>query len=433
MANVVTDAETNVIKKAQIAKVRELDFAILFGENIQNLIKMLGITRKIPVTAGTVLKVLKTDGTLESGIVAEGDIIPLSQYHTTWTPIGEATLSKWRKATTAEAILKGGFDQAVNETNKKMVLDIQKSIRSQFVSFLATGEGTATGTGLQAALADAWGKLQVKFEDDDIRAVYFVNPMDIADYLGKANITVQTAFGFTYVENFLGLGTVIMTGAITQGTFYATAAENIVLYYIDANGADGLGDAFDFTTDPATGLIGIHEDSNYSRMQNETVAIAGINLFAEQPAGVIVGTIGSDLLKPITVSVMGGTSTVYGVDVSDIQSDVSLSGKKFAGTLKYLSGSNAITDEWGEGNFLAITFTADNWNAYDSVKVGLEPSQGSGMVELIGHLDDLDSVFKVGNDVTQKFKVVASKAGKPTLTQVYDLTGLTLAEPEAEG
>ena len=177
-------AESNVIKKAQIAKVRELDFALQFGENIQNLIKMLGITRKIPVTAGTVLKVLKVTGTLESGIVAEGDIIPLSQYETTWTPVGEATLNKWRKATTAEAIQKGGFDQAVNETDKKMILDIQKSIRTQFVNFLATGTGSATGTGLQAALANAWGKLQTVFEDDDIEAVYIINPQDVADYLG---------------------------------------------------------------------------------------------------------------------------------------------------------------------------------------------------------------------------------------------------------
>jgi hypothetical protein len=291
MANVVTDAETNVIKKAQMAKVRELDFATLFGENVQNLIKMLGITRKIPVTAGTALKVLKVTGTLHSGIVPEGEIIPLSQYSTTYETVAEATLSKWRKATTAEAILKGGYDQAVNDTNKKMLLDIQKSIRTQFITFLATGMATASGTGLQAALANAWGKMQVLFEDDAVQAVYFINPMDAADYLGKANITVQTAFGLNYIENFLGLGTVIMTGAITQGTFYATAAENIVAYYINVNEANGLGEAFDFTTDPETGMIGIHEDGNYQRMQEETVAISGITLFAERLDGVIKGTI----------------------------------------------------------------------------------------------------------------------------------------------
>lgn len=425
-------AENNVIKKAQIAKVRELDFAQLFGENVQNLIRMLGVTRKIPVTAGTVLKKLTVTGTLESGIVAEGDIIPLSQYATAYTPVGEATLNKYRKATTAEAILKGGYDQSVIATNNKLILDIQKSIRTRFVNSLATGNATAAGTGLQAALANAWGKLQILFEDDDVQAVYFLNPMDVSDYLGSANITVQTAFGMSYVENFLGLGTVIMTGVIPVGTFYATAAENIVCYYVNVAEANGLGDAFDFTTDAETGFIGVHEDGNYQRMQEETVAIEGVTFFAERDDGVVVGTIGSEILKPIGVSVMGGTSTVYGVDVSDIQNNVSLTGNDFAGTLKYLTGDNAIVSEWGEGNFLAITFTADNWSDYDSVKVGLEPSQGAGMQELIGHLDDLDSVFKIGNDVTQKFKIIASKAGKPTRTQVYDLSGLVLEE-DAEG
>ena len=281
MANVVTDAETNVIKKAQLAKVRELDFATLFGENVQNLIKMLGITRKIPVTTGT----------LQSGAVPEGEIIPLSQYSTTYTTVAEATLKKWRKATTAEAILKGGYNQAVNETDKKLILDIQKSIRTQFITFLATGTSTATGEGLQAALANAWGKLSVLFEDDAVQTVFFLNPMDVADYLAKAQITVQTAFGLSYVENFLGLGTVILTGAITAGTFYATAAENIVFYYVNVAEADGLGEAFDFTTDAETGLVGIHEDGNYTRMQEETVAIAGVTIFAERLDGVIKGTI----------------------------------------------------------------------------------------------------------------------------------------------
>ena len=291
MPNVVTDAETNDIKKTQIAKVREIDFSLLFSENVKNLIKMLGVTRKIAVQAGTALKVLKVTGTLGSGVVPEGEIIPLSQYSTTWTSVAEATLNKWRKATTAEAILKGGYDQAVNETNKKMILDIQKGIRTQFVTMLATGTATATGTGLQAALANAWGKAQILFEDDAVQMVYFVNPLDVADYLGTANITVQTAFGMNYVENFMGLGTVIMTGAITQGTFYATAKENIVCYYINVNEANGIGEAFDFTTDPETGFVGVHEDGNYQRMQEETVAISGITFFAERLDGVIKGTI----------------------------------------------------------------------------------------------------------------------------------------------
>jgi hypothetical protein len=174
-----------------------------------------------------------------------------------------------------------------------MLMDIQKSIRSAFITDLASGTGTASGVGLQAALANAWGKLQILFEDDDVQMVTFMNPMDAADYLGTANISVQTAFGMSYVENFLGLGTVIMTGAVTAGTFYSTVAENIVAYYVNVAEANGLGDAFDFTTDPETGFVGVHEEGNYTRMQEETVAVAGVTFFAERNDGVIVGTISS--------------------------------------------------------------------------------------------------------------------------------------------
>ena len=294
-SNVTTAKETNVIEKSKIAKVRELDFATMFGENINSLITMLGVTRKIPVTAGTVLKKLTVTGTLDNTTVGEGEIIPLSLYQTSWTPVGEITLNKWRKATTAEGILKGGFDQSVNETDKKLILDIQKTVRSGLVASLDDDNATEVdGTTLQEVLAKAWGQLQVKFEDDAIQAVYFINPLDVADYLASAQITVQTGFGFSYVENFLGLGTVIMTPQITQGEVYATASQNIVAYYIDVNESNGLGDAFEFTTDPDTGFVGIHEDSNYQRMQSETVAISGVTFFAEMPAGIIKGTIGAE-------------------------------------------------------------------------------------------------------------------------------------------
>lgn len=294
MATVTTTAETNVIDKAKVARVRELDFATLFGENIQSLITMLGVTRKLPVTAGTVLKKLTVSGTLEDGDVAEGEIIPLSQYKTTWEPVGEMNFKKYRKATTAEAILKGGYDQAVNDTDAKMILDIQKAIRAEFITDLDDDEATEVqGDTLQATLAQIWGQLQVKFEDDAIQAVYFLNPLDIADYLATAEITTQTAFGFTYVENFLGMGTVIMSSLIEKGEIFATASQNIVCQYINANEANGLGEAFDFTVDPETGLIGIHEDANYARMQAETVAIAGVTFFAEMPAGIVKGTIGA--------------------------------------------------------------------------------------------------------------------------------------------
>lgn len=278
-----------VIKSADLAKVRDVDFTERFVADLGTLMKMLGVTRKIEKKAGEVLKVYKVTGELQDGVVAEGEIIPLSNYKTTYEPIGEATLKKWRKQTTAEAISEKGFGQAVNDTNSKMLKDIQKGIRSDFVSFLATGTGTATGEGLQAALAQVWGQMQVLYEDTSVEVVYLLNPLDVADYLGGATISTQTAFGMSYVENFLGMGTAILSSDVPKGKIYATASENIVLYYIPVSSGD-MGAAFDLTSD-ATGLVGIHTNADYDDFTSKTSAASGVGLFAEKLDGIVVGTI----------------------------------------------------------------------------------------------------------------------------------------------
>lgn len=282
-------AENNLIKKADLARAREIEFTYNFSESVRKLMEALGVTRKIAKQAGTVLKAYKATGTLENGAVAEGDTIPLSKYKTEPVSFGEITLKKWRKATSAEAIVERGYDQAVEMTTDRMLRDVQKAIRTDLFNFLATGTGTAGGADMQSTLAQAWGQLQVKFEDDAIQAVYFVNPLDIADYLGAAQISTQTAFGMTYVEDFLGLGTVIMNASVPKGKVYATAKENIVLYYIPVNSAD-LGEAFDFTSDE-TGYIGIHETPDYTNMTASDTVVNGMVFFAERIDGVIVGTI----------------------------------------------------------------------------------------------------------------------------------------------
>ena len=281
------DAKT--VKEADLTKVRDVDFTERFSKGIDTLMAMLGVTRKQEKRAGEVLKVYKATGTLESGVVAEGEVIPLSKYQTTYEAIGEAVLNKWRKVTTAEAISSKGYGQAVNDTNDKMLKDIQKGVRTSFVNFLATGTGKAAGVGLQATLAQAWGQLQVLFEDTSVQSVYFMNPLDVADYLGGAQISTQTAFGMSYIENFLGLGTVILASDVPKGKLYATAAENIVLYYIPVTSAD-MAQAFDLTSD-ATGLIGIHTGPTYDKLSAETVATSGVGLFAEKLDGIVVGTI----------------------------------------------------------------------------------------------------------------------------------------------
>lgn len=302
--------DEKTVKAADLAKVRDVDFTERFTTDIGTLMRMLGVTRKIEKKAGETLKVYKVTGTLESGTVAEGEVIPLSKYQTTYTPIGEAELKKWRKVTTAEAISEKGYGQAVNDTNDRMLKDIQKGIRSQFVTFLGTGTGTATGVGLQAAMAQVWGQMQVLFEDTSIETVYFMNPLDVADYLGSAQISTQTAFGMSYIENFLGMGTAILASDIPKGKIYATAAENIVLYYIPVTSAD-MAQAFDLTAD-ATGLIGIHTGATYDNLSAETVAASGVGLFAEKLDGIVVGTINGATdsgLNNLPVTSVAGTAS----------------------------------------------------------------------------------------------------------------------------
>ena len=300
-------AENNLIKKADLAKAREVDFVYRFTDSIKKLVEALGVTRTIPKAAGTYLKAYKATGTLQDGMVAEGDVIPLSHYKTVPVTFGEIPFKKWRKATSAEAIIEKGYDQAVTMTTDEMLKDAQKGIKKYFFNFLASGTGLAAGATFQATLAAIWGQLQVLYEDTEIAAVYFMNPLDVADYLGTASVTVQTAFGMSYIENFLGLGTVILNSNIPKGKIYGTAKENLILYYVPVNGAD-LNEVFEFTSDEL-GYIGIHEVPDYSKMTAEDTVVSGIVLFAERIDGVVVGEIGVSSVTPTITTDVDATNT----------------------------------------------------------------------------------------------------------------------------
>ena len=287
-------AENNLITTTDLtdAQIRELDFVSRFNYSVAKLIEALGITRKIPKVAGTVLKTYKAKGALQNGVVAEGETIPLSKYVIEAVNYKEITLKKWRKATTAESITTYGFNQAVNMTTEEMLHDVQRGIRKDFFTFLATGTGKTKGVNLKKVLAKNTGKLLTLFDTDDVAAVHFINPVTVYDYLGDQEITTQTAFGMTYVQNFLGYGTVFMNSSVPEGAVYSTVSDNVVLYYIAVNGAD-LGEAFSFTSDD-TGYIGIHETPDYDTLTSKDTVVSGIELFAEKLDGVIVGTVDPD-------------------------------------------------------------------------------------------------------------------------------------------
>ena len=349
--NVTNAAETNLIKAAQMAKVREVDFVTQFGHNIlPKLTEALGVTRQIPMMEGTTLYVYKTTGTLQSGSVPEGEIIPLSQYERTKTAVGEITLKKWRKAASAEAIKKSGYDEAVTETDKKLLNDVQKGVRTDFFNFIKGLDATVVAADtLQKVLAKIWGNLQVLFEDDAVSTVHFINPLTVSDYLGTATISMQTAFGMNYIEDFLGLGTVVMNSNIPQGQVISTAKDNLVLYYLTMNG--DIASAFELTAD-ATGYIGIKSGyPNEERAQIESLVMSGLSLFVDYADGVVIGQVDS------TPSLGSVTVASDQTGASSGQSHISTSAYTLGTGEKFVYKTGTSAPEVTYGQKLGSTWT----------------------------------------------------------------------------
>lgn len=281
-----------VVKREHIDRAVEIDFTNKFGNNIGKLLEMLGIQRKIAMTQGQLIKTYTGKVTKQNGKVAEGEIIPLSQVELVKGPTYELDYSKWRKQVSAEAIQRSGYKMAVAKTDNLLLKDVQKDVRANLFGYLDKGTGVAKGKGLKGAFAQAWGQIQVLFEDDGAETIVFVNPLDIADTLEKGNLTVQTAFGLNYVTGFTGVKVAIVSTLVKKGTVYATAPENLVCAYADVRAGE-LGEAFDLTTDE-TGLIGITHSRETSNLTIESVIVNAMVLFAERLDGVVKVTIEAD-------------------------------------------------------------------------------------------------------------------------------------------
>jgi len=266
-----------------------VDFSEQFGQRFNSLAELLGVQRMLPMANGTLIKTYTSSVTLDGTTVAPGDIIPLSQVVLEDGPSQELVWDKKRKAVPMEDIQKYGFERAISLTDAKLLNEVQKGIRTKLLAQLSTGTGASTGAGLQEVMAQNWAAVANIFDEDDVQSISFINPFDAADYLGKADITTQTAFGMTYVENFLNNRIVFMHGEVPKGTVYTTADQNLVAAFANMSGGE-IGKAFDFVTDN-TGLIGVTHDIDKKRLTAETVTAYGIVLFAERLDGVVVGTI----------------------------------------------------------------------------------------------------------------------------------------------
>lgn len=276
---------------------REEDFVTRFNDNWEALRNILGIMRPIRKAPGTSLVSYSADVTLEDGDVEAGHVIPYSQTTITAVAKGDLKIEKYAKAVPIEDVDKYGARIAVEKADDAFLTKLQNKVLTKFYTFLNTGSLEGEATNWQGALAKAQGEVLNKFatiQKDVTAIVGFANILDAYDYLGAADITVQTQFGLTYIKDFLGYSTLFLLPEtqIARGTVIATPVENIDLYYIDPDDSDFRKLGLSYTTQGETNLIGFHAQGNYSTAVGESYALMGMALWAEYLDGIAKVTFG---------------------------------------------------------------------------------------------------------------------------------------------
>lgn len=282
-------AEEGTIKSTDMEPGISIDYATKLHSNIAELQKLLGIAELDSVSAGTTIEIYKSKVTNDPEQVEEGETIGLTHVERKLEKTITLKLEKYRWNTTAENIQKMGREKAINDSDEVVLAKIRKDIKGRFFANLETGTGEAAGVGLQATLAKAWAAVTKYFEDMDVTPIYFVSTDDVADYLSTSTVGLSQTFGLSYLENFLGMGTAIVSPRLTAGKVIATAKENLRGVHINASSGD-VARTFGLTAD-STGLVGM---KHYLKDDNATVgtlAMAGITFYPEVTDGVIVGTI----------------------------------------------------------------------------------------------------------------------------------------------
>ena len=309
-------AKTNLIMTNDIqVTAREIDFVTRFERNWQHLRDILGIMRPIKKQPGAVLKSKYAEGTLQSGLVGEGEEIPYSKFVVKEKAYAEMTIEKYAKAVSIEAIKDHGYENAVQMTDDEFLFQLQTDVTGRFYDYLKTGTLTSTETTFQMALAMAKGRVENKFKQmhrNVTGVVGFVNILDVYEYLGAAEITIQNQFGFQYMKDFMGFNTIFLlsNSEIPRGQVIATPVENIVLYYVDPNESDFARAGLVYTVSGETNLIGFHTQGNYHTAVSEAFAVMGLTLFAEYIDAIAVITIDeTPTLGTLTVTSAAGTAT----------------------------------------------------------------------------------------------------------------------------
>ena len=309
----MSDPRSNLPNTYTSVTAREIDFVTRFGQNWDALRDIMGIMRPIRKAPGTRLISYTTSVTLTDGSVDAGEVIPYSKHAITQSTLSDLTIKKFAHAVTIEEVEKYGAAIAVEKSDEAFMNELQGTVLSAFYTFMNTGSLTDYADTWQMALAKAKGLVVNKFNTirkSVTRVVGFANVLDFYDYLGAADVTVQTQFGLTYVKNFMGYDTLFLMSApdVIRGRVIAIPVENIDLYYIDPGDSEFSRLGLNYTVSGETNLIGYHAQGAYHTAVGETYAIMGMALWAEYLDGIAVVTVTGVLPELDVTSVAGASS-----------------------------------------------------------------------------------------------------------------------------
>lgn len=377
-------AKENLTKTTDIkVNPREVDFVTRFSRNWEHLRDILGIMRPIKKAPGTVLKSKYATLTLQDGNIGEGEEIPYSKAEIKTKDYATITIEKYAKGVSIEAIKDYGYDVAVQMTDDEFLFQLQSNVTNRFYKYLNGGELASEETTWQKALAMAMGQVLNKFKlmhRTATRVVGFVNVLDLYDYLGGAQITVQSEFGFNYIKNFMGYDTVFLLSEdeIHRGRVIATPVENIAMYYVDPADSDFARAGLEFTVDGETPLLGFHTQGNYSTAVSEAFAIMGVTLFAEYIDGIaVIDVDATPTLGTLTVQSAAGT------DSGTTALTITPAKEKATNVYKYKLGASAETVTYGQN--------VKSWSVWDGHSdINATAGQKITVVEA-------DSTFKAQN------------------------------------
>lgn len=278
MANIAIDA-----------KAQNINFVTKFEADLHNLLALLNRADVQVMAPGSALKIYEDSGALQTVQVADGAEVTASTLAMSLADTVVLDYKKYRNVVGIAAIGSMGFDVAVGGVADSMMRQVEKGVRADIIDGVKSGTGTGTKAAtFQPAVANTWAALEAAMEDEAGTPIFFCHPTTAAAWLGTANVTMQTAFGLSYIENFLGLGTLIIDSNCAANTIYGTVAENLVVAAADLAAIPEM----DYQMDRA-GVIGVNTGAKYSNAGIEINIASGLKVVPQFLNRIIVTEIGA--------------------------------------------------------------------------------------------------------------------------------------------